>query len=122
MLGGWHLALVYNQMQKRSLDALRNNWKALKYNPYDGAIRRQLQLTLARVVHTRWPGVKIDRRSQDIIWNLARSASPDHPAVLLARAEILINFGRADEAQPVLDRLNELHPRLVAKTKIGALK
>ena len=119
---GFYLARTYSLLGVYPLEALRKNWRAIEVNPMDAAPRRQIQLTLLRVVHVYWPKVKIDAAAQDLIYRTASSAGPDHPATLIARAEILVNFGRANEAGPVIDRLNALHPRQAANLRIGVLK
>lgn len=101
------------------LAALDLNFKALKAFPYDARFRVQLSLTLAAVARKYWKQIRFQDGAEDQIHRIAMSAGPDNPAVLLSRAMILINYGRADEAQPILDRLNSTHPRQVEKIRIS---
>jgi hypothetical protein len=120
--GGWHLGNTYALLQNKPLQALRANWAAYEANPHDGAIRRQLQLTLLRAVHAYWPKVRLEAHAQDLFYRIAASAGPDYPASLTTRIEILINFGRAEEAKPLIARLNKLHPKQTEKLRIGVIR
>ncbi len=114
----WTMAKSYQAIGRAPLVALQLNLKAHKRFPYDARYRRQLGLSLASVTRAYWPDVRLSKDASDRIYRISASSGPDNPAVLLARAEVLINFGRADEAQPLFDRLNATHPHQVNKLRI----
>lgn len=80
--------------------------------PLDARFRMQYVMTLE---HLRSSGAKVrlDKEAADRIFDIASSASPAHPAVMVARASYMLNSERWNEPQ-----VKELVERLKAKASL----
>ncbi len=114
----YHMAHAYAAIPVNALYALQANTMAYDIFPQDGRFRRQLVLTLAAAARQRYPNIKIEPKALDNVFRISSSAGPDYPGVMIAMVELLVNFGRPMEAQPILDRLNAGHPKQVEKLRI----
>ncbi len=113
-----HMGKFYANLHSNPLEAFRENAKAVEIFPLDHRFRRQLQLALAHLVVTAYPRVRLTPEASDRVYRISASAGPNDAGMLLRRAELLVNFGRAHEAPPVLDRLNRYHPYLLKNIRI----
>ena len=76
--------------------------------PLDGRIRMQFALSLDAMRADKKLKVNIDDKAADRVHAIASSASPNHPAVLVIRAQYLLNSGRwigSDEIVNIVHRL-----------------
>lgn len=79
--------------------ALAMNMAAYEAFPLEPAYRRQLPGILTLVVRTHGENMQLDPAAADLIAKVSRTVGPDDPAVLMPRAEYLLNFDRWREPE-----------------------
>lgn len=75
--------------------------------PLDGKYRVQLALSLESLTISD-KRARLDPRAADLVSAVASTVSPTHPAILVARAQYLLNSGRwkdSDELDRIADTL-----------------
>ena len=92
--------------------ALQVQLGALETYDWDPWLRLQTTLTLATVLRTYKPTqVELDPVAADKIYEISRSAAPEHPGVLITRIEYLLNSGRHSESDEIEHTLAVLKKR-----------
>jgi len=89
----FHFTQVQLWVSTDALQAFGAANEAYKSLPLDGRYRMQLLLSLESLAASR-DNVMIAPDAADKAYRYAASASPRHPAVLIARAQYLLNSGR----------------------------
>lgn len=85
---------------------------AYRTMPFEGRYRMQLQLSLESLVATN-KKVVLDHSAADRAFAISKTASPNHPALLVARAQYLLNSGRwkeSNELRLLSSRLEKMNP------------
>jgi hypothetical protein len=102
-----HFTQVQAWVQSDPLQTFLASNEAYRAQTFEGRYRVQLALALESLVlsDTR---AKLTPGAADRVWIISASAGPNHPAVLVARAQYLLNSGRwrdSDEIERVTSNL-----------------
>jgi hypothetical protein len=93
----WHHTQVQAWVSSDTLQAFLAANEAYKAMPFEGRHRVQLAISLESLVITD-SRAKLTSGAADRVAIVSASVSPTHPAVLVARAQYLINSGRWNES------------------------
>lgn len=95
--GEHHYSQVQGWTRTSPLQAFLAVKAAHEAMPFDHRFRMQYVMTLEHLRATGGPKIKLDKEAADRIFEIANSASPNHPAVMIARANYMLNTGRFNE-------------------------
>ena len=106
-IGEWHMTKAKQAFTQNPLAAFEHNMKAHDVFPLDSITRMQTILSLGMVMDMEAQVIVYDKAA-DRVYNIARSAQPYHPLVLLLRAEYLLQAVRnQEEVSGIMDYFAE---------------
>lgn len=107
--GMWIAGQIPALMSVEPVLALAANEQAYVKWPFNPWIRLQGALSLRAVVVTHAGRVQLAPEAADRIYERAATAAPQHPGLLITRAEYLLTSGRWDDSDEIADILDTLH-------------
>jgi predicted Zn-dependent protease len=107
-----HFTQVQSWVSSDLLQAFMAANAAYQAQPWESRYRVQLALSLESLM-VNDKRARLTNEAADKVWRVSRSASPDHPAVLVARAQYLLNSGRWKDS----GEINQISETLRAKAK-----
>lgn len=120
-------SVIYKYIHVEPVRALQANLRAIEIYPLDPWLRIQAMLSLRAVVQKYSPRVDLSPEAADRVFEIATTAVPEQPGVLLSRVEYMINSNRYTETEEmerlfdILHRVGPLYPQVVALESVYAV-
>lgn len=102
------MAIVRVSIKDNPVLAFVENIMAYDLSPYSVETRRQLSGSMLAMISTG--RAQIEPEAAEIVWEVSQTVSPLDAAGLVGRAAYLLNYGHADQLDPIAVALKRVMP------------